>query len=56
MNQRKILKKLRMLCVQLLSYPHPTSQKTFIVKCDALGHDIGALLLQEGRPHASMGS
>jgi hypothetical protein len=51
-NQPNILKKLWMIFVQILSYPHPTSQKNFMVKCDSLGHDISALLLQEGRPCA----
>jgi hypothetical protein len=26
--------------------------KTLIVECDALGHDISAILIQEGRSHS----
>jgi hypothetical protein len=45
------LKNLRRLCVRLLLGTLDFT-KTFIVECDALGHGIGVILMQEGRPLA----
>jgi len=49
-RQPYLLKLLRRQWLILQSYPLPDMSKSFIVKTDALGSGIGAVLMQEGHP------